>query len=162
MKKNLIGSVVRIPMDDKYFCYARLLGGIDNVIYDYKGKIEEEDILKIVQSDILFAVLTSDLAREVAGCKIIGKIPLDERHKIIPIYFHPDMTNDAIIDYTIEKLKQTMQYKTFEKRGLQDGGIHSVLHIQQRLKSYYDGKDNQSILNLLKMLDNLRVHSLKK
>ncbi len=155
-KKNLKGSIVRIPMEDGEFCYGRILDGINNVLYDYKSKIENENLNKIIQSDILFAVLSGSLRREDEGCKIIGNIPLDDRHKISPIYFDPDLTNKAIVDFTSEKIKETLKYKTFEKGGLQNGGIYSIEHIKQRLKDYYEGKDYIGITALLKNLEILK------
>lgn len=122
-----------------------------------KEKIEAEDIAKIVQSDILFAVQSGDLAKERGGCKIIGSLPLDARHQIQPKYFHPDMINIGIVDFTISQVKQTMKYKTFETAGVQDGGIYSADHIKERLKNYFEGKDYIGSLVLLDALENLKA-----
>ena len=153
MKKKLIGSILMIPISDGAFCYARIMGDLDYAFYDYKTSFPDNDLNKIIHKEILFTALVHFKALKESDWQIIGKLPLDARHRIMPIYFHPDLTNAAIRDYTEGKIKQTMQYKTFEKGGLQDGGVYNALNIKQRLKDYYDGNDYEGILGLLKMLE---------
>jgi len=161
MKKRLVGSIVIIPMDDGEFCYARILENLDYAFYDYKTFYEETDLAVIIKNDILFTALVKFAALKESNWKIIGKIDLDERHKITPIYFHPDLTNISIYDYTVSKIKETLKYKTFEKGGIQDGGIYSAEHIQKRLSDYYSGNQYKGITIKFDLLENLKSYHFK-
>ncbi len=157
-----IGNILRLQIENGFYCYARILGQLDFVFYDYKTNFKDDDLNQIIQKDILFSALVSFNAIKQGNWEIIGKLPLDERHKIRPIYFHPYLMNANIIAFTKEKIEKTMQYKTFEKRGIQDGGIYSAINIIQRLKDYFNGQDYEGITALLKMLENLKGTQLPK
>lgn len=162
MKKDLVGSVIGIPMKNEEYCYGRILKELDFVFYDYKTPVLDTDLINITSKDILFAALVTNRTLKDSNWQIIGKLPLDERHSITPIYYHPDLTNPLIADYTIGKIKETLKYKSFENKGLQDGGMHSGEHIEQRLIDYYEGRDDQQIINLIKMAEHLKEYHNKK
>jgi len=161
ISSKYIGSVVLIPLSDNTYCYASILEGLSFAFYDYRTDFKDKDIGKITSTDILFVALVHFKVLNQSNWEIVGKKELDSRHKKMPVFYHPDIMNAEIYDYTLKKLKETLIYKTYEKRGMQDGSIYSASHIIDRLEDYYAGRDYNGILQLIVMVENFKAKNNK-
>lgn len=146
MNKRNIGKVFSITMDDGSFCYGTVVDDLASVIYDLNSKEEITEPARITASEILFAVMFNLPDKNEKTFKMIGKIKLDERHLRMPIFYHVSPAETQALDYHLEKIKQTMIYKTFENGGLQADGIYQLAHVKERLEDYYAGREPRCVL----------------
>lgn len=153
--KKIIGSIIIIPISENEFYYGRIIKDYNFVFYDYKSAVQNIDLAFIIKQDILFAAQVNFHAIRKGDWQIIGHLELDDRHKLNPIFFQADFFNKTFYEYNVMSLEKTLVYKTFEKGGLQDGGIYSIEQIKERLIAYFHGNDYTGIKYKIAMLHQL-------
>jgi hypothetical protein len=149
------GAIVKIPIDKDTFTYARILDDHDYAIYNCRTSNQIADLNIIIQSPILFVARVDNFAILKGRWTVVGTIELDNRHKIVPKYFDPDLTNPELYGEYFKKYEEVEKYFTYEIGGLQDGGMHSAEHIENRLHDYYYGYPDRYIVSELNTLKKL-------
>ena len=143
MKRQKIkkGAIVKIPFDQQFHTYGRLLIKPYIEIYDFKT---ETDVLKmdeIIAKPVLFTLCVFDHAITSGRWEIIGTTMLDDAVANIPKQFLQDVGNyqkcrliDADGNITAASIE--------ECRELERSAVWEPEHIEDRIRDYYAGKPN--------------------
>lgn len=153
--KKIIGSIIIIPISKHEYYYGRIIEDYVFVFYDYKSEFPTLDLTFIVNHEIIFAAMVNFNAIKTGDWEVIGKMELDDRHRKRPIFYQGDLINKSFYEYNVKALEKTLIYKTFEKGGLQDGGIYSFENIKERLIAYFHKKEYTGIKFKIDMLHQL-------
>ncbi len=139
-QKESIGAFVRVPIDDKFHTYGRIICEYRYAFYDFRTDIIDPDLSKIQNSDILFKLIVHKNAVTKGFWKIIGKLELpDELKKPLP-FFIQNVGNyqDCLIDINGVRKEATLS----ECYGLERLAIWDHMHVEQRLRDHYNNKPN--------------------
>lgn len=141
---NSKGHFFRIPIDESFHTYGRLVAPYTFIIYDYRTDVEETDLEKIAQSDFLFySVIHKSAYKE---WKVIGVRDLEDKINLNKIvFFHQDKYD--LYNCTKISLDQftRIQCKPEDCVGLQPLTISNPFNIQRRLKFHYEGKEDPQL-----------------
>jgi hypothetical protein len=141
-QKEIVGAFLKVPIDDKYHSYGRII--IDNkyAFYDFKTDQEETDLDKIEKAKVIFKVLVSETPVKTGRWKIIGVKELPEDLKQpVPLFIqeigHPEI---CYIDINDER----RQVRPEECIGIERFAAWSHEHVEKRLADYYNGIPNRN------------------
>lgn len=146
---NSKGHFFRIPIDEIFHTYGRLVAPYTFIIYDCRTEEEIADLEKIAQSNFLFfSVIHKSAYKE---WQIIGVRDLEDKIDLNKIVFFRQKKYD-LYDCTQISLDQliNIKCKPADCIGLEPILIHEPFHIERRLKFHYEGKEDPQ-LNLFKL-----------
>jgi hypothetical protein len=157
-QKEIIGAFVRVPVDETYHTYARIVNKLIYAFYDFKTTSETPDLESVENADVLFKLIVNESAINSLGWKIIGVKELPENLKLPVSFFKQEIGNhndcSIITDDHIKKVDPT------ECAGLERLAVWNHIHVEQRLKDYYNGVLNAYTHAL--RLDGIRSDSAVK
>ncbi len=143
-----VGSVVKIPLENGYHSYARILE-ILIAFYDIQTK-EELEVEEIIKNKVLFVTGVYDWVIKKGYWQKIGKKrPLEnyltelERR---PMYTEDEFIGKCIIHYYNGNRKIV---ERDEVRGIESATIWDYKGIEKRLSDHYAGRFNQDVDNIL-------------
>lgn len=145
MKRNKLtsGTILKVPLKNNSFTYARVLNFYDIGIYDFKLK-QDLGLEDILSGKILFSVKVDFNDLIFVGWPIVGFAQLEEelQHSKywLPEIGHPDKCKlmvDDIIHYNIP---------ASEANNLEYGIRWSPYDIIDRINDHHDGKPNKRLV----------------
>ena len=146
MKKQriIVGSIAKIDLGNGYHSYARILEKSSCAVYAIKTK-EELNLKTIITSPILFIVAVFDFIIKDREWEIIGKIPLEDELKVLPMEFiQDDFDSEDISLYNPNSGEITPSSK--EKcQGLERASVWDGPHVVDRINDHFSGKINKWI-----------------
>lgn len=142
-----VGSVVKIPLEEGYHTYARILPGTSFAFYDQRTKEEMEDLSKIISSPILFIISVQNFAITRGRWLKIGKIPLEESLFTEP----PRFVQDALDPEQFEIVEdgERRKAKMEECIGLERLSVWQPAAVERRLIEHYSGKISDWLLQII-------------
>lgn len=165
MKKGIkenTGDLIKVPFKEKLHTYARILLEGSYAIYDCASTTDKSDYDIIIQSDILFIAKVDIFALKEGFWTIVGNLPLEDRLKeFYPRYFNPAPSNPvniAFYEVYQNDIEAAIKQDWIKTGRLQLDGIHGNVHVETRIRDYYDGKmneDNKEHIELFKKLTGL-------
>ena len=138
-KRPVIGSIIEICIDDKYYTYAQKLEKERYVFFDYYSthQIDDSKIIDTLSKLFIVCIYTDTYRRP--NWKVFNKIEIREEFKILPLEFIYDKFVDQykISDpNTIEIRKSTKE----EIIGLEMCAVWPWYCIEDRIRDHYEGK----------------------
>lgn len=143
-QQRTVGSIVKIPLENGYFNYARILKGTSFAFYDIYSKEELTDVIKIISCPVLFIISVSNYAVTDGRWIKIGKVPLENSFNILPPRYTQDLLSpDKFkIIYSDGKIKNATKE---ECNGLERFAVWQPRHVEERLNDHFNGRKNRSI-----------------
>lgn len=135
------GAIFSIKLDEKNYTFGKILNGGSSEFYNFISDNENVDIDFLIGRDVIFYALVFSQAIKSGRWHIIGKTELGDKYKNFPKYYLPDiadknyyriMDNFGIHDSTKEACK-----------GLELGLIWEPQSIEERLRDYYNNRENE-------------------
>lgn len=138
-QQRTIGSIVKIPLEDGFHTYARILK-TRFAFYDLRTKEEITDMQKIVSAPILFITAVNDYSVTRGLWLKVGKVSLEE----VPVPLPPQFVQDPIIPdrFFIEHKGVRRPATKEECYGLERASVWTPEGIQKRLNDHYAGRKN--------------------
>ncbi|MBP6740218.1 MAG: immunity 26/phosphotriesterase HocA family protein [Leptospiraceae bacterium] len=141
-QQRTVGAIVKVPLEGGYFTYARILK-TKFAFYDFRTKIDIEDLQEIISKPILFITGVNDYAVTKGLWLKVGKLPLDKSLLNLPPQFIQDALNPDKF-FIVEKGIRRPASKE-ECRGLERVAVWTPEGIQKRLNDHYAGRKNKSV-----------------
>jgi hypothetical protein len=141
-QKFVPGAIVKIPLDETYHTYGRLLVRPYVAVYDYRTDADQADLQEIIKRAILFIVCVYDYAITKGRWEIIGKVSLDSDNVEVP----PQFIQDSYAPYNcslIDALGNLTPATIEECRGLERSAVWEPEHVEERIRDFYAGKVNR-------------------
>ena len=142
------GSIVKIDLKNGYYNYAQLLeNGI--AFFDiYTKDPELEDLSILLKKPILFIV---SVYRDVISTGLwlkIGKLPIREDLKILPMECIQDALDDTIFRLYNPNTGEMTKATREECEGLETCAVWEAYHVESRLRDHYNGVPNDIVESL--------------
>jgi len=143
MKKKLrkIGDVVKIPLDDEFHGYARVLRSGLFAFYKLKTR-KEIPLTEVLKEPVLFKVCVMEYAISDGRWEVLGNYPLEDPLKEHPLFFKQDPISKKIYlynDLTGEEILATKE----DCVGLERASVWDPEHVEERLRDFFDGRLNR-------------------
>jgi hypothetical protein len=141
------GDLIQIPFTNQMHTYARVLIDGSCAIYDYPQTEDIVDYSAVLASKILFIVKSNVRALKEGRWKIVDNIPLEENLlSFHPVYFNPSPFNNVDVQFYKHNkiaIEQAIEMDWIGSMSLNLAGIHDYIHVESRIKDYYEGKRNE-------------------
>lgn len=137
-QRMTVGSILEIPIFNEYFVYAQILPCKQSAFFDYRSKepLREFDVLENIPVLFYLSVYTHVVSRGV--WLKVGKIPLREEFKIVPLEFIYDKFQKKFSLYDPNTGIITPSDKE-QVRGLERAAVWDSNHVEERIRDYYNG-----------------------
>lgn len=117
-QKEMIGAFVRVPIDDTYHTYSRIINKLVYAFYDFKTTSENPNLEQIERANVLFKLIIHISAINKGGWRIVGVRELPEDLKIPVPFFKQEIGNHNDCSIVIEG--HSMKVTREECRGWKD------------------------------------------
>jgi hypothetical protein len=134
------GAIVKIPLQDGYHSYGRLLYNPYVEIFDYHTKEDVTNMDEIVSKPVLFTLSVYNDAITKGRWKIVGE-KLYSPDKKIPLQFMQDIT-DPKECHLIDALGNMRRVSLKECRGYERAVVWEPEHIEERIEDHFAGRSN--------------------
>lgn len=134
------GQFFKIPIDEEFHTYGRLVATNTIAVYDFRTEKEETDLTKIAQSNILFySVVHKSAFKE---WEIIGVKELEDRFlgELFPFFSQSDYNLMKCFKISLDGLTK-IPCKPEDCIGLDQLLIAEAEHVERRLQYHYQGKE---------------------
>jgi len=152
MNKIKPGDLIRIKINKEYL-FLRALAYEDFAFYDFKSKTKNVDSKEIISKEIVFKTFINTRSIEDGDWKVVDNIPLDENLKNSKYYLTDAIDPNYFRIYNNGKITNSTKEKCI---GLEIHAIWDPIHIYERIKDYYLGKENM-VLKVLDSLGNYKI-----
>jgi hypothetical protein len=147
-QQRTIGAIVKVPIDDKYHTYARILDKAGYAFYDLRTDEDIKDLRQIVSSPILFIIAVYDDVITRGKWLKVGKLPLEDELKSLPMEFIQDeIEPEKFFLYNAD----TGEIIPADKKqciGLERAAVWEAEHVEDRLRDHFSGKSNKWVESL--------------
>jgi len=143
MRKRAIGAFIRIPIDENYHTYGRIIRNYVYAFYDLRTDLEITDLELIEKSPVLFKLWIHRSAINQGGWEIIGAKELLYDLKAPVTFFSQEIGHPEICQLDIEGIKKRVE--PYECIGLERLSIWYYEHVQQRLLDHYNNVPNKDV-----------------
>ena len=144
-QKNISGSIVEIPLGNRKFAFARIMGE-QIAVYDLIIAENERNskITFIIQQPILFYVIIYDSVITKGHLKIIGfvKLSQEEIYKIPPNFNQDSINiNDCVI-FHLDARFPPYKASAEDCIGLENATLYDFKDLKDRVEDFYSGIKN--------------------
>lgn len=153
-QKEIPGGIVKIPFDDGWHTYGRILNYGDLAFYDLKTQEDITDLDYIISRPILFKCIVNHNGVKKGNFPIIGIIPLEASLENSKYYLSPPVGSDEYGIYENGNLRKANSVE--ECIGLPVAGVWDPDNLSQRLRDHYAGVEYK----FMKYLDPLGNYKL--
>jgi len=134
------GAFLKIPIDDVYHTYARILQeGI--AFYDCRTTEKIDEMQRIASCPVLFITgVYNDVITQGHWLKV-GKLPLEEKFSLLPLQFIYDQIGEGfkIYDPNTGIIRPSTKQECY---GLECCAVWDSHHVEERLRDHYLGLPN--------------------
>lgn len=141
-QKYVVGSVVKVPIDETFHTYAMVLELPLLAFYDAKSE-HNVPIDEIISRDILFQVWVMKYAVTSGQWQVIGVAPVPEELQDTPYFFKQDPLSPST--FCLYRHGQEYPATRDQCRGLERAAVWDPEHVEERLRDYYAGVPNQFV-----------------
>lgn len=146
-QKTKAGDIIKVPFGEGRHTYGRILVEGSFAFYDCSTKSDRHDYIELITSDILFVAQVDIFALKEGYWTVVANIPLERNlSTYYPRYFNPAPHKIANINfydiYRIE-IEDAIEKDWIKTGRIQLDGIHGRVHIESRIKDYYEGRRNE-------------------
>jgi hypothetical protein len=136
-QRIIVGSIVEISIDDKYYVYAQILKNGSYAFFDFRSEKQLQDYSILQEKPVLFIVGVYDYVIKKNIWRIVGRLPIRESLNILPLMYIYDVHKDAYSLYDNNTGEITPCSKE-EARGLERASVWGDNHIEDRIRDYYN------------------------
>ncbi len=139
-QQRTVGAILRIDLEDGYYNYAQILefGVAFFDIHVKEAELESLDIL--LEKPILFIVeVYNDVITRGRWIKV-GKLPIREDLKILPMKFIQDALNPQFFELYNPNTGEITPSTREACEGLERSAVWDSNHVEDRLRDYYAGR----------------------
>lgn len=147
------GTIIKMPVGE-YYTYARALNYGDFAFYDIRTKEDIMDLNSIIAKPILFKAVVNYRGLMEGFWLPVGKLPLEDHLKNSIYYWAGPVDSNRFRISENEVIREATREECI---GLEVYGVWDPIHIEQRFKDYYAGKENE----LMKMDDVFGNHNIR-
>ena|ERR1700743_1376357 len=140
-QKETIGAIIRVPIDEKYHTYGRIINSLVYAFYDMKTNSEITDLDLIEKSNILFKLIVHKSAVTQGYWKIIGVRELPQNLKEPVPFFKQEIGNLNDCSIVIDGNSKKVSPK--DCIGLERLAVWGYPNVEQRLLDHYNGVPNK-------------------
>ena len=136
-----IGSIVRIPLPDDSFGYARVIVSPYFAFYDYRTTTPSNELDVIVVRPVLFRAVVSE--KGLGDWKVIGVMPLMGEVTEPVVAFRQDVRDfrECLIFDTNGHERAASPEECI---GIERQAVWEVHHIEERLLDAFEGRPNST------------------
>lgn len=136
-QRLVVGSIVEINIDNEYYTYAQILNKGVYAFFDYRVEESLQDLSVLLNKPTLFMVGVYDYIIKNNIWKIVGKIPIREDFRNLPLmYIYDSITEKySIYDSNTGSITLTTRDKAI---GLERAAVWAENHIEDRIRDYYN------------------------
>jgi hypothetical protein len=132
------GAFIKVPFSKKHHTYARILGNACYAFYDCKTEADIDDLDKIASSPVLFIVAVYDSAITKGRWLKVGKLPLEDYLKTIPLKFIQDSIDSNKFRIYNPNTGKMRSASRAECEGLECASVWGPDHVEERLRAHYE------------------------
>jgi len=143
--KRIVGDVVKIELSDGSLCFGRILDEPLLAFYDVKSSFQPalEDIIKL---PVIFKIWVANHAITSGRWEVIGNKELDENLLEPVSFFKQDIISKDTYIYLNGKEVSASKEQCLN---LERAAVWQPEHVEDRLRDYYDGTENQWVKSLM-------------
>lgn len=140
-KKDLIGNIIKIKIDENGFGFGRIIEGGFIEFYDLKldGNQLEDIENKVISSRVIFTLSVHDIWKKNGDWEVIGNN--NNNISTIPQQFLQDIANPNDIKI-IDSFGNARAATIGEIQGLERFAVWEDNHVEDRLRDHFNGKQN--------------------
>lgn len=131
------GYIVEISINKEYYVYAQILHNSKFAFFDYKTPNPISDIAILTDAPVLFIVCVYNYVINQNIWKIVGKLPIRDNLKVLPLSYVYDVHHDSFSTYDNNTGEMKPATKE-EVRGLECAAVWAENHIEDRIRDYYN------------------------
>jgi len=140
-KRASAGTFLKVPIDEKFHTYARVLSSPVFAFYDFKTDSDDQELEVIEKSKILFKLCIYRSAIKRGGWKIVGHKELTpEMLTPVPFFIREIGAPDIC---WIDRNGTRVRANVDECIGLERLAVWDNNHVEDRLRDYYNGVPNK-------------------
>ena len=136
-QRIIVGSIVEILIDHEYYVYAQILKNGSYAFFDYRSERQLQDFSVLQEKPVLFIVAVYDYVVKENIWRIVGRLPIRENLKTLPLAYIYDANKDTYSLYDNNTGEITPCTKD-EARGLERASVWGDNHIEDRIRDYYN------------------------
>ncbi|GAA3970749.1 immunity 26/phosphotriesterase HocA family protein [Allohahella marinimesophila] len=143
-KKRIVGDIVKIELEDKSYCFGRVLREPLMAFYDLKTP-SIPDVEHILHRPILFKLAVMNSAVTSGRWKVIANSQLEEELTHPVSFFKQDPITKAVCLYVDDK---EIAASKEECKNLERAAVWSAEHVEDRLRDHFLGVKNSWVESL--------------
>ena len=140
-QQRTVGSVFQINLGDNKFAYGQILDK-GYVFFDYPFEKRIEDIDILMDCNTLFIVMVYKDVITSKRWEKIGKIPIRESLKILPMKFIQDSIDSSKFSLYNPNTGEITPCKKEDCIGLERAAVWEGSHVEDRIRDHYNGVPN--------------------
>lgn len=137
-----IGAFLGIKLNTGSWAYARILGYASYAIYDLITNDIVTSINDIKNSNVLFIVAVYDHAVNTGRWIKIGKAPLEEKFKILPMKYIQDALNPNLFSLYDPNTGDITPANKQDCLMLERAAVWEPEHVEERILDHYANRPN--------------------
>lgn len=140
MKKQRItkGSILEIPIDNKYYIYAQILEKSSYVFFDFISKEQISDFELLNEKPILFIISVYDQVVTKGEWLKVGKINIRKELEVLPMFFIQDPINKEKFRIYDANTGEIVPATKREIIGLERASVWNKTHVEDRIRDFYN------------------------
>jgi hypothetical protein len=147
INKNLlcVGAFVKVPLDNRWHSYARVLS--EPLIAFYDAKTDTDLSLEEIKArPILFVLWVMNRAVTSGRWPVIGVLPVEEYLQDEPEFFKQDKLNPSRLTIYHKGKERPSTPEVCAK--LERAAVWDPEHVEERLRDYFAGRTNRWVESL--------------
>jgi len=140
-QRRIVGSIVRIALDEKNHTYGRVLPAPLFAFYDLLTAVDLPTE-QVLAAKILFQISVMNSAVTSGRWAVIGKKPLENVFSNPPPHFKQDIFHKDRFWLVYNDGREVVASK-HDCAGLERSAVWDAEHVEDRLRDHYDGIPNK-------------------
>ena len=141
-QKITVGAILEIDIDNQYYVYAQIIEKGGYAFFDYQSKNHLKDFTALQQVPILFIVgVYNDVVTKGHWVKV-GKLELRPDLKVQPMQYIQDPLHLSHFELYNPNTGEMTPCGKEECEGLEYAAIWEAVHVESRIRDYYNGVSN--------------------
>ena len=136
-QKIIVGAILEIPIDGKYYVYAQILSKGQYAFFDYPSTTPLADFTVLNNVPILFSICVYNYVVNDGIWLKVGKLPIRKDLEILPNQFIYDKFTKKFSLY-ITQTGEILPATKDDVRGLERCAVWAENHVIDRIRDHYN------------------------
>lgn len=138
-QKITVGAILKINIENKYYCYAQILGKSAYAFFDYTTKEPLNDFAILLDKPILFITNVYNDVVTKGHWEKVGNLKLRDDLQEIPLQFIQDVLHTDKFELYNPNTGESRKASKEEIRGLERATVWEASHVEDRIRDHYNG-----------------------